>query len=289
MEGIQGNAASQRSPFVLLVGGSGYVGLHLLQALACKASFKLAYTYTSHRLVASEVEQKLGLLPGYKVDLQSGDGLVAISASLGSPVVVINCAAMSVPRECEANPSKAMDVNVPSRLVQWLESLECTDPPLLIQFSSDQVYAGSKSFYLEEDETKPVNIYGQSKVAAEKFVKENWPNHVILRSSIIYGPHPLIPVTKSLPVQWIDAELSKGKPVEFFHDEYRCPVFVKDIVYVIETLLSKCLSDFQEKSTCNCCLILEDLIDCHVLRWPKSSLKLGAMIYLILSESQQHR
>jgi nucleoside-diphosphate-sugar epimerase len=63
------------------------------------------------------------------------------------------------------------------------------------------VYAGTKSFYKEEDETKPVNVYGRTKVDAEKLIRANWPNYAILRSSIIYGPQPAFPVPKTLPIQ----------------------------------------------------------------------------------------
>lgn len=58
-----------------------------------------------------------------------------------------------------------------------------------------------KSFYKEEDETVPVNVYGKSKVAAEKYIAEKCSNFAILRSSIIFGPQTLSPVPKSLPIQ----------------------------------------------------------------------------------------
>lgn len=63
------------------------------------------------------------------------------------------------------------------------------------------VYEGVKSFYKEEDETIPVNVYGKSKVAAEQFISKNWSNFAILRSSIIFGPQTISPVPKSLPIQ----------------------------------------------------------------------------------------
>lgn len=63
------------------------------------------------------------------------------------------------------------------------------------------VYEGVKSFYKEEDEIAPVNVYGKSKVAAEKFIYEKCSNFAILRSSIIYGPQTISPVPKSLPIQ----------------------------------------------------------------------------------------
>lgn len=65
----------------------------------------------------------------------------------------------------------------------------------------NSVYEGVKSFYKEEDETIPVNVYGNSKVAAEQFISMNWSNFAILRSSIIFGPQTISPVPKSLPIQ----------------------------------------------------------------------------------------
>ena len=135
------------------------------------------------------------------------------------------------------DPAAAMATNVPSSLVNWLLSFG-NGNSLFIHLSTDQgrvhlyytwcnlmqckplfvvypilkctvkydspvltVYEGLKSFYKEDDETLPVNMYGKSKVAAEKFIVEKCSSYAILRSSIIYGPQTISPVTKSLPIQ----------------------------------------------------------------------------------------
>lgn len=51
--------------------------------------------------------------------------------------MVVNCAALSVPRACEMDPAAAMSINVPSSLVNWLSSLEESNS-LLIHLSTDQ-------------------------------------------------------------------------------------------------------------------------------------------------------
>uniref|UniRef100_A0A0E0NN55 RmlD-like substrate binding domain-containing protein n=1 Tax=Oryza rufipogon TaxID=4529 RepID=A0A0E0NN55_ORYRU len=285
---------------VLVVGGSGYLGQHLLAALAAGGEVDIAFTH--HR--DTPPQPLLHALPGlraFRVDLRSGDGLRAVSESFGQlrqvaaaaigggvvavdgadagrgrclegsidtekylsfgsdrghadwvvkklrhanlmPHVIVNCAAISVPRQCETDPAAAMATNVPSSLVTWLLSFG-NDNTLLIHLSTDQVYEGVKSFYKEDDETLPVNMYGKSKVAAEKFIIEQCSNYAILRSSIIYGPQTISPVAKSLPIQWMDSVLSQGQQVQFFNDEFRCPVYVKDMVDVVLSLTKSWLAD----------------------------------------------
>lgn len=88
-----------------------------------------------------------------------------------------------------------------------------------------------------------MNVYGRSKVAAEQFISANHSNFAILRSSIIYGPQTVSPVPKSLPVQWMDSVLAKGEAMDFFHDEFRCPVYVKDLVTIIWILTNRWISE----------------------------------------------
>ncbi|KAL9245337.1 hypothetical protein vseg_019000 [Gypsophila vaccaria] len=223
---------------VLIVGGTGYLGQHLLNSFSNSTqttpSYDLAFTF--HSTPPLKLLQSLHPTTlSFPVDLCTGLGFDSISPAFGQPDVVVNCAALSVPRACEADPAAAMSINVPTCLVNWVLSFK-DKTPLFIHLSTDQVYEGTKSFYKEEDETLAVNVYGKSKVAAEKFISTNCSNFAILRSSIIYGPQTLSPVPKSLPIQWIDGVLSKGTAVDFFYDEFRCPVYVKDVVAVITAL-----------------------------------------------------
>jgi dTDP-4-dehydrorhamnose reductase len=56
-------------------------------------------------------------------------------------------------------------------------------------FSSDLVFDGDKqSPYIEQDNVKPLNIYGQSKADAEFLVKKNNPSALIIRTSAFFGP-----------------------------------------------------------------------------------------------------
>ncbi|GAB4861809.1 hypothetical protein Ancab_037065 [Ancistrocladus abbreviatus] len=123
---------------VLVVGGTGYLGQHLLQGfceIQSGTSFDLAFTYHSnppHKLL-----EALPQLLAFHVDLQTDHGFDSILHSFGQPDVVVNCAALSVPRACEVDPAAAMSINVPTPLVNWLSSFK-EKSTLLIQLSTDQ-------------------------------------------------------------------------------------------------------------------------------------------------------
>ncbi|KAG5410515.1 hypothetical protein IGI04_006834 [Brassica rapa subsp. trilocularis] len=235
---------------VVVVGGTGYLGQHLLQAFA-EDRYDVAFTHHSCPLPGLLLDA-FPHFPSFHVDLKTGLGFHSISHHFGQrlsglksticfqPDVVVNCAALSVPRVCEQDPDSALSINVPSSLVNWLSSsFQTKHKTLLIHLSTDQVYEGVKSFYKEEDETLAVNVYGKSKVAAELLIRDKCQNFAILRSSIIFGPQTLSPLPKNLPVQWMDSVLQKGDTVDFFHDEYRCPIYVTDIVIIILRLIDR--------------------------------------------------
>ena len=96
-------------------------------------------------------------------------------------------------------------MNIPQTLLKALQEQkeQRNVEALLIHISTDQVYDGSRSFWQEGCEAAPVNEYGRSKVLAENTIRKLWPNHYILRSSIIYGPLSPVPVARTLFVQFV--------------------------------------------------------------------------------------
>ena len=70
-------------------------------------------------------------------------------------------------------------------------------------------------------------------------MQDRWANHVILRSSIIFGPQSPVPVSRVLFLQFITNGLRHGKPTTVFEDEFRCPIYVKDIVRVVNAFVEQ--------------------------------------------------
>ncbi len=95
----------------------------------------------------------------------------------------------------------------------------------MIHLSSDVIFDGERAgAYNEEDQANPITSYGVAKTDAEQFVLEHCTNMVIVRTSLIYGFHPIDRHTQF--VLDIAHGLSDAK---LFKDEYRCPVFVGDL------------------------------------------------------------
>jgi dTDP-4-dehydrorhamnose reductase len=60
----------------------------------------------------------------------------------------------------------------------------------IVHISTDYVFNGSKdSPYLPNDDTNPINIYGASKLSGENLVREKTRQHMIIRTSWLFGPN----------------------------------------------------------------------------------------------------
>jgi dTDP-4-dehydrorhamnose reductase len=104
------------------------------------------------------------------------------------PEAVINTAAMHHVEDCEAQPAKAYVINAIGSRNLALVASELG--ALLIHISTDYVFDGKKNKpYVEEDAPLPLNVYGNSKLAGEHFVRSLSPKHLVLRTSALYGHH----------------------------------------------------------------------------------------------------
>lgn len=133
------------------------------------------------------------------------------------PQLIIHCAAQSKVPACHADPKLAWKLNVD--VTENLASLAAEIQ--FIFFTTDLVFDGRKGNYVETDETNPVSVYGETKVAAEKIVLQN-PRHTIVRTSMNCGNSPTGDrgFSDELRQSWIRGETSK-----LFTDEFRCPMF----------------------------------------------------------------
>ncbi len=151
---------------VLITGAAGQLGRALVQKLA----------HRDWEVVATDLAE---------MDITDRDA-VWRSLSVHRPEVVINAAAATRVDDLEADPDLALKVNAlgPRNLAAACRRLELK----LVHISTDYVFDGTKAGpYVEWDETRPQSVYGLSKLLGETLVREQCPNHFILRTAWLYG------------------------------------------------------------------------------------------------------
>ena len=102
------------------------------------------------------------------------------------PGLIVNAAAYTAVDKAESEPDLAMAINglAPSILAEEAKRLGI----MLIHYSTDYVFDGSKSgAYAEDDIPAPLNVYGHSKLAGEQAITASGCRHLILRTSWVYG------------------------------------------------------------------------------------------------------
>jgi dTDP-4-dehydrorhamnose reductase len=105
------------------------------------------------------------------------------------PEVLVNTAAMHHVERCEESPKTAFAVNALG--ARNLAQVACELGTRLIHVSTDYVFDGKKSApYIETDAPLPLNVYGNTKLAGEHFIRSLNPSHFVLRTSALYGKHP---------------------------------------------------------------------------------------------------
>jgi dTDP-4-dehydrorhamnose reductase len=106
--------------------------------------------------------------------------------SRSRPAVVVNAAAATRVDDLESDPDGALRVNAlgPRNLAVACRRLGAK----LIHISTDYVFDGTKAGpYVEWDRTEPLSVYGRSKLLGEEWVRQQCPDHFIVRTAWLYG------------------------------------------------------------------------------------------------------
>lgn len=152
---------------IVVLGAAGMLGSDLLPLLSNKA--------------------EVTGLARKDLDITDLDATVQVLTAL-DPDVVIHAAAYTDVDSCEIDPDRAHRVNgLGARNV----ALACRKIDAAVVFvSTDYVFNGLKrTAYQEWDAPDPINVYGASKLAGEKFIRHTCPRHYIVRTSWLFGKH----------------------------------------------------------------------------------------------------
>ncbi|HJV36119.1 dTDP-4-dehydrorhamnose reductase [Geomonas sp.] len=145
------------------------------------------------------------------------------------PRVVVNAAAYTDVDGCESNAELAMQVN--GEGVAHLAMVTKEIGAKLVHVSTDYVFDGSKgSPYLEDDLLKPLNVYGESKLAGEMNTWFN-PDHLIVRTQWLYGHAGKNFVETMLKLA------AERKELSVVDDQIGSPTWTYDLARAIKALM----------------------------------------------------
>ena len=164
---------------ILLTGASGLLGNAYAEA-AVRRGHKVIALYHRTEPTARGIEQSI------QIDAQELEQLTALALEIW-PDTIVNCAAISSPAEVDADATLAEKINV--ALPRHLSQLSTHLGARFLHVSTDMVFDGhSAEPYRSTDMPSPTNLYGQTKLMAEREVLEHNPEDpIVLRIPILMG------------------------------------------------------------------------------------------------------
>jgi dTDP-4-dehydrorhamnose reductase len=208
---------------VLLLGSRGYLGSYLV---------KYAPKDITLIVSARDKEHYIGKFEFLELDITNREQVIKEIAKL-KPYVVINAAANALPDLAEEKKEWTYSVNV-TGVSNIIEGCKKSNSKL-IHISTDYVFSGEKGNYTEEDVTKPVNYYGETKLEAEKLVKSSGLKYLICRTSVLYGLK--LDYQRRVLFYEVYDKLKENKDVIVQETQIASPTLVDDLALCIYKML----------------------------------------------------
>jgi dTDP-4-dehydrorhamnose reductase len=156
---------------------------------------------------------------------------IDIYLDLCKPNLIINSAAYTSVDKAEDDFETADTINhkAVSLIAKWCKDNNCN----LIHISTDYVYNGySKTPYIEEDQTEPLNNYGKTKLFGDISCLKNNPSSIIIRTSWLYSSFG-----NNFVVNMINLVKSNSE-LKIINDQVGSPTYAGDLANTILDLIT---------------------------------------------------
>lgn len=222
---------------ILVTGASGLLGLNLALEAAKKdhTVFGLVNSHSLHTDAFTVIE----------ADLLAPDTVERILEQT-QPDWVIHCAALAIVDACEADPTRARQLN--TELPRKLAAHVARGGARLLHISTDAVFDGERGNYTEEDAPNPLSVYALTKLDGERAVAGANPDAAIARVNLFGWS---LSGKRSLS-EFFFYNLKAGKPVMGFTDVYFCPLLANDLADILLKMLSARLSGLYHAVSSEC-------------------------------------
>jgi dTDP-4-dehydrorhamnose reductase len=150
------------------------------------------------------------------------------------PEIVINTAAYHRVDECESQVERSFAVNATGAKNVADAAREAGAAVMFV--STDYVFDGEKrSPYVEDDQARPLSVYGTSKLAGEHLVRQANPKHFVVRSSSLFG----VAGASGKGGNFVETMLNKaraGDALRVVDDQVSVPTFTHDLAEKLQEL-----------------------------------------------------
>lgn len=214
---------------ILITGANGFVGNYLSRQLLQEGFHVIATGRGANRLVLQETV-RFQYCP---LDFTNKEQVHMVFDQF-QPDFVVHAGAMSRPDECEENKQKAFEINVSG--TENLLHASAFRKTFFIFLSTDFIFSGNKLFLKEDDESGPVNYYGETKVLAESLVQQYQGEFAIVRTILVYGK-PLSGRSNILTI--VKDKLERGEAYHVYDDQQRTPTYIEDLISAIVAVIKK--------------------------------------------------
>jgi dTDP-4-dehydrorhamnose reductase len=162
---------------------------------------------------------------------------VASAIHSAEPDWVLNTAAFHRVDDCEVDPTSTFAVNAVGALNVSRAAADAGGG--VVFYSTDYVFGGEDRDrdhpYQEDDNPRPLSVYGTSKVAGEQLVMQANPRHLVVRSAGLYG-------TATSRKGWTFPELMLTKArtdgiIRVVTDQVLSPTFTADLARKTKELI----------------------------------------------------
>lgn len=212
---------------ILITGASGLLGANLALC-AQQRGMDVVGLYHRHPLAAAGTRW-------LQVDLTDAPAVQEHLLKL-RPQWVAHCAAMTDVDRCQQLPQEARALN--TEATRNLAAAAHRVGAGMVYISTDSVFDGRAGHYSEQDATRPINVYANTKLSGEQAVQAELDRALIIRTNI-YGWNAQ---DKQSLAEWVLARLESGEPVPGFHDVTFCPMLANDLSETVLDMIDRRLT-----------------------------------------------